>query len=174
MATSGQGDLKNQSPGRAGSVPESFKNRGKMSIEGGAWMRVWEITQRVDVGAHTQRTRGSVVAPPLGEGARSLCPPSRGPSRVATRRAHRARAPRRSEPYAIVERGARCSNSKGKFYAIMPTKSAPFPRRPDRALALKAHSANRGEWKKAVALWPPSKVAKSGVYEYEYAAEYCR
>ena len=145
-----------------------------MSIEGGAWMRVWEITQRVDVGAHTQRTRGSVVAPPLGEGARSLCPLRGGRRDAESPSRTRPATRRRSEPYAIVERGARCSNSKGKFYAIMPAKSAPFPRRPDRALALKAHSANRGEWKKAVALWPPSKVAKSGVYEYEYAAEYCR
>ena len=34
-----------------------------------------EIIQRVDVGAHTPRTRGSAGAPPLGEGARSLWAP---------------------------------------------------------------------------------------------------
>ena len=125
---------------------------------------------------HTHSARAVRSSPRLSARAHDRYAPFAGA--VATRRAHRARAPlsapRRSEPYAIVERGARCSNSKGKIYAIMPAKSAPFPRRPDRALALKAHSANRGEWKKAVALWPPSKVAKSGVYEYEYAAEYCR
>ena len=36
---------------------------------------VGEIIQRVDVGAHTPRTRGSAGAPPLGEGARSLWAP---------------------------------------------------------------------------------------------------
>ena len=101
-------------------------------------------------------------------------PPSRGPSRRGEPIAH---APRdKATQRAVCHRGERRAlfEFKGKIYAIMPAKSAPFPRRPDRALALKAHSANRGEWKKAVALWPPSKVAKSGVYEYEYAAEYCR
>ena len=127
MATSGQGDLKNQDSGRAGSVPESFKNRGKMSIEGGAWMRVWEITQRVDVGAHTQRTRGSVVAPPLGEGARSLCP-LRGGRRDAE-------SPSRTRPTtqrAVCHRGERRAlfEFKGKILCHYACKKRTIPEAP--------------------------------------------
>ena len=68
---------------RGAHTPEVSKFDGQWSSVGTGNDRAQRspgrLIQRVDDGERTPRTRGSVGAPPLGEGARSLWAP-RGPS----------------------------------------------------------------------------------------------